>query len=107
MNESTRELHLSRQRMASELRSLVQNAEELLRHAVRDAGNEFSDARTRLENGVATARSSLAAAEDAVLDEVRDAARATDGYVRENPWTAIGLGAGLGLLAGLLIARGR
>ena len=42
-----------------------------------------------------------------MIDEVRGAARATDGYVRDNPWTAIGIGAGLGLLAGLLISRGR
>jgi ElaB/YqjD/DUF883 family membrane-anchored ribosome-binding protein len=32
-------------------------------------------------------------------------ARTTDGYVHENPWKAIGVAAGLGVLVGLLAGR--
>ena len=105
MNDFARELHNSRQRMEQELRGLVDDTEELLRHAARDATGEFKQARERLEKGLKTARKSLAAAEDAVRDQVGDAARATDGYVRKNPWAAIGVGAGVGLLVGLLLSR--
>jgi ElaB/YqjD/DUF883 family membrane-anchored ribosome-binding protein len=105
MNDFARELHNSRQRMEDELRRLVDDTEELLRHAARDASGEFTQARERLEKGLEAARKSLAAAEEAVRDQVGDASRAADDYVRNNPWTAIGIGAGLGLLAGLLLSR--
>ena len=35
----------------------------------------------------------------------RAAARATDVYVHESPWTAIGVAAGVGLLVGLILGR--
>jgi ElaB/YqjD/DUF883 family membrane-anchored ribosome-binding protein len=105
MNDHARELHHSQERMARELRNLIEDAEELLRHAVRDAGSEFTAARERLEKGLKAARSRLAAVEQAMLDDIGNAARATDDYVHQNPWTAIGVGAGVGLLAGLLLAR--
>jgi ElaB/YqjD/DUF883 family membrane-anchored ribosome-binding protein len=35
----------------------------------------------------------------------RTAARTTDGYVRENAWGAIGVGAAVGVLLGFLLAR--
>jgi ElaB/YqjD/DUF883 family membrane-anchored ribosome-binding protein len=105
MNDHARELHHSQERITRELRDLVENAEELLRHAARDAGSEFTAARERLEKGLKAARSRLAAAEQAMLDDIGTAARATDDYVHQNPWTAIGVGAGVGLLAGVLLAR--
>jgi ElaB/YqjD/DUF883 family membrane-anchored ribosome-binding protein len=105
MNDLAREIHHSQERMVRELRSLVADAEELLRHAARDAGSEFTAARERLEKGLKAARIRLADAEQAALDQVGDAARAADDYVHHNPWTAIGVGAGIGLVAGLLLAR--
>ena len=37
--------------------------------------------------------------------KAKQAARATDAYVHDNPWQAIGVGAALGLAIGVLIAR--
>jgi ElaB/YqjD/DUF883 family membrane-anchored ribosome-binding protein len=34
----------------------------------------------------------------------REAALATHEYVQENPWNAVGIAAGIGLLVGLLVA---
>jgi ElaB/YqjD/DUF883 family membrane-anchored ribosome-binding protein len=34
-----------------------------------------------------------------------EAVKATETYVRENPWQAIGIAAGVGLVLGLLISR--
>ena len=39
------------------------------------------------------------------MNKTRAAARATDGYVHENPWTIAGVCAGVGLLLGMLISR--
>jgi ElaB/YqjD/DUF883 family membrane-anchored ribosome-binding protein len=39
------------------------------------------------------------------MDKATLAAKATDAYVRDNPWKAVGLGAAIGVVIGLLIAR--
>jgi ElaB/YqjD/DUF883 family membrane-anchored ribosome-binding protein len=39
------------------------------------------------------------------MDQARDAARATDDYVHDNPWQAIGVAAAVGFLVGLVISR--
>ncbi|MEM1059488.1 MAG: DUF883 domain-containing protein [Verrucomicrobiota bacterium] len=38
-------------------------------------------------------------------DQVLKAGKATDVYVRENPWAIVGAAAGIGFLLGLLIGR--
>ena len=47
----------------------------------------------------------LSDAQRALVDRTKEYAQVTDSYVRDNPWVAIAVGAGIGLLVGLLIAR--
>ena len=51
------------------------------------------------------ARIRLAEAEATLMAKTRAAARATDAYVHESPWTAVGVAAGVGLLLGLVLSR--
>ncbi len=44
-------------------------------------------------------------AQHAATDAAKKYAGMTDGFVRTNPWAAIGAAAAVGLLAGMLIAR--
>ncbi|MES2938543.1 MAG: DUF883 family protein [Pseudomonadota bacterium] len=98
-------LREARERLAGDLRNVIDDAEALLRHAVRDAGQGYDEARARLEARLKAARAGLADAQDAALDGVRGARRAAGGYVRQHPWESIGIGAGIGLLVGLLVGR--
>jgi ElaB/YqjD/DUF883 family membrane-anchored ribosome-binding protein len=41
----------------------------------------------------------------AIADRAKSAAQGTDQYVHDNPWTAIGAAALLGVVIGLLIGR--
>ena len=50
-------------------------------------------------------REALADAEAALVDKTKAAARATDDFVHENPWKAVGIAAGVGLLLGVIIGR--
>lgn len=105
MNSTAKTVASDSESLARDLRALVEDAQALLQHAVRDAGTGYDAARSRLEEGLADARARLTAYEKAAVDGIRKAGRDADAYVHENPWPAIGVGAGVGLLLGLAIGR--
>jgi len=105
MTDMTQEETSDTQRLARDLRVLVDDTEALLRHVVRDAGEGYAEARVRLEQSLRTAQARLTDLEEEVARRVRAAGQATDAYVHEHPWQAVGIGAGVGLLVGLLIGR--
>lgn len=90
-----------------DLQLVVSDAEELLRATAGQAGEKVSAARERIQDSLSAAKVRLADAEEAMLEKTRQAARATDEYVHENPWRAVGIAAGVGLVVGMLISRGR
>ncbi len=98
---------LSKEKLVHDLRSVVSGAEDLLRATANQTGDKISDARDRIEASLADARVRLADAERSLRDTTRQAATATDEYVRDNPWQAVGIAAGVGMLIGMLISRGR
>lgn len=104
MNART-ELNDSRQRLATDVRAVMNDAEALLRAAKDEAGLGVAEARGRLEQSLAAAKDAVIAMERAALDRANAAKRATDDYVHANPWTAIGAGAAIGAILGALLAR--
>lgn len=90
-----------------DLRIVVADAEDLLRATAGQAGEKVSAARERIQENLAAAKQRLAAAQDAVVARTKEAAKVTDEYVHENPWKAVGIAAGVGLVIGMLISRGR
>ncbi|WP_117267498.1 glycine zipper domain-containing protein, partial [Klebsiella pneumoniae] len=42
---------------------------------------------------------------DAIAKQTRVAAARADEYVRENPWTGVGIGAAIGVVLGVLLSR--
>lgn len=90
-----------------DLRVVVADAEELLRATAGQAGEKVSSARERIQESLSHAKGRLMAAEEAVVAKTRQAAKATDEYVHENPWKSVGIAAGAGLIIGMLISRSR
>jgi ElaB/YqjD/DUF883 family membrane-anchored ribosome-binding protein len=85
-------------KLAGDVRVLASDIEELMKATAAQSGERLAAVRARVE-------SALAEAKDTVVLRSRDAARATDRYVHENAWKAVGLGAGIALLVGILIGR--
>lgn len=98
---------VSKEKLMHDLRVVVTDAEELLRATAGQAGEKVAVARERIQENLAAAKARLVVAEEAVLAKTKQAAKATDEYVHENPWRAVGIGAGVGLIIGMLISRGR
>ena len=96
---------VSRDKLVADLRVVVADAEELLRATASQAGEKVSAARERIQASLAAAKVKLADAERVLLEQTKKAARATDEYVHENPWRAVGIAAVAGLVLGVLISR--
>jgi ElaB/YqjD/DUF883 family membrane-anchored ribosome-binding protein len=71
------------EKLVSELRAVVRDAEELLRVTAAEGGARVEEA----------------------SEKAREAAREIDEQVRKNPWAAVGIAAGVGILLGLLLSR--
>ncbi len=95
----------AKEKFVSDMKVLVADTEELLRATASQAGEKATVARERIQATLATTKAKLIEAERALLDKTKQAAKATDEYVHDNPWQAVGVAARVGFLLGLLIGR--
>lgn len=95
----------SMEKLMDELRLMVADAEELLQATANQTGETVVTARTRIEKSLRAVKGSLREAETAVVERTRQAAKATDQFVHENPWQSIGVSTCAGVVIGMLIAR--
>ena len=93
------------EKLMDDLRVVVADAEELLRATANQAGEGVASARERIKESLKNVNKRLASAEAALVERSRQAAKVTDEYVHENPWKAVGIGACVGVIIGMLIAR--
>jgi len=92
-----------------EFNTVVAETEQLLK-SVATAGSDKAGAlKANMQEALTAAADRLEQIRQQALSQANAAARATDEYVQDNPWRAVGivaaLSAALGLVAGLLIAR--
>lgn len=96
---------VTKDKLVADLRVVVADAEELLRATAGQAGEKVAVARERIQESLTAAKARLAVAQEELVERTKQAARATDEYVHENPWRAVGIAAGVGVIIGMLIAR--
>ena len=85
-------------KLAEELRSLVSDAEALLRASTSGDGAEVQE---RAEATLRELRGRLNALEEQLTSRARD----IDTYVRGNPWQAVAVVGSVALLLGLMMGR--
>jgi ElaB/YqjD/DUF883 family membrane-anchored ribosome-binding protein len=95
----------ARERLVGDIRELLTDVDVLFRQAAATSGDEARDLRQRAESALRQASERFASIEKDLVRRGREAAHATDEWVHHNPWSSIGIGAGVGLLIGMLIAR--
>jgi ElaB/YqjD/DUF883 family membrane-anchored ribosome-binding protein len=96
---------VSKEKLISDFKVVVADAEELLRATANQAGDKAADLRVKIQGRLADAKLKLADAEAALVDKAMQVGRVTDDYVHDNPWRSVGIAAGVGLIVGLLIGR--
>jgi ElaB/YqjD/DUF883 family membrane-anchored ribosome-binding protein len=90
---------------SSEFHGFIADIEHLITSMTPLTGEDLSRAKAKLSERVAVAKESLSAMNGEIADRARKTAHHTDHYVREYPWQAVGVGAALGVLVGIAVAR--
>jgi ElaB/YqjD/DUF883 family membrane-anchored ribosome-binding protein len=89
----------------TDMKTLIRDAQDLFREATSVTGVKAEELRAK---GLTLLDTAMAKAQDvqaAAIETSKELATEADDYVRENPWQAVAIGAGVGLLVGLLISR--
>ncbi len=92
-------------KLVSDLKALIGDTEALLKATASQAGEQVAAVRRRIEESLKEGKETLADAEDILIERTKDAVVAACDYVQKNPWSAVGIAAGIGLVLGLLIRR--
>lgn len=95
----------TKERLMSDVNAVLVDAEDLLKQAAAASGEQAADLRRRAQSAIASAKTRLVDIEHKVVDKTKYAAKATDHWVHDHPWTAMGIAAGVGVLIGLVINR--
>jgi ElaB/YqjD/DUF883 family membrane-anchored ribosome-binding protein len=95
----------TKDKLMADLRTVVADAEDLLRATASQAGDKVADLRGKMQDHLANAKASLAEAQTVVVEKAKAVGHATDDYVQDNPWRSVGIAAGVGFIVGLLIGR--
>ncbi|AEI78035.1 MULTISPECIES: DUF883 family protein [Cupriavidus] len=93
------------EKLMSDVKTVLSDAEELLKQAASTTGEKAAELRERGMGLLKQAKEKAQDLQDAVVTKSKAAARATDDYVHDHPWRAVGVAAGVGLLIGLLLNR--
>ena len=92
-------------KLFQDLQAVVRDAEALLKATAGQAGDKVQEVRSRAEETIKQARSSLDSVENLAVRRAKEVAGQAEGYVRDNPWQAVGVAAGIGVLLGLILSR--
>jgi ElaB/YqjD/DUF883 family membrane-anchored ribosome-binding protein len=91
--------------LIDDLHTVIRDAEGLLKATAAQTGEKLQEVRTRAEESVRKAKERLSGIEEEALQRAKALAGDADEYVRGNPWQAVGVAAGIGLVLGLLLSR--
>ncbi|MCE1171022.1 DUF883 family protein [Azovibrio restrictus] len=95
----------SKEKLVADMKVVIADAEEILKSTADVAGEKMASIRGKIEARLKDAKVRLEDAEAALVDKTKACARATDDFVHDQPWKAVGVAAVVGLALGVLIGR--
>lgn len=99
------EIERVRARLASDLKAMIADSEDLLHATASVTGDGFTAARAKFEKRLGRARTALAEASEPIFARTRESAAAADELVHTNAWTAVGIAVVAGVLIGMLTSK--
>ena len=96
---------VTKEKLKEDLRAVVADAEELVKATANQTEERIATARVKAGESLKAAKVRLGEEEAAVMAKTKAAAKATEDYVRANPWKAVGIAAAVGFVLCLLATR--
>ena len=96
---------MQREKLMADLRVVVADAEQLLKMTADEVGEGAAGLRERLQERLAQSKDRLLALQDVATEKAKAVGHAADDYVHEHPWKSVAIGAGIGVIIGMLIGR--
>jgi len=94
---------------SDEFKNFVSDVEDVVKKVANVSDADVARVREKVTAAISSTKSGLANSAANIKQQAQDAAKYADGYVRESPWQAVGVGAAiaavLGLSIGYLAAR--
>lgn len=95
----------AKDKLAADFRAVMADIDALMSATGSQADGEAKALRARIRERLDDAKERLLDAQHEAVRRAKAAATATDDYVHDNPWQAIGVAAAVGLALGVLIGR--
>ena len=84
---------------------VITDAEALIKASAADGGADLAQVRARAEESLARVKTRLDDAQASLRASGQEALSATHDYIQQNPWSAVGVAVGVGIVIGLLSGR--
>lgn len=95
----------AKDKLAADFREVMSDIDALLSATTNKAESEAALLRQRIVDRLDAAKARVLNAQHEAADRARYAADATDHYVHDHPWQAVGVAAAIGIAMGVLIGR--
>lgn len=96
---------VTREQLIADFKVVVADAEALLKATANHGGAEIAEIRDKAESSIKAVKAGMADAQTALVIKSKDAVKAADTFIHDNPWQAVGFAASVGLVLGLLGSR--
>lgn len=94
-------------KLMADFRMLAADMEHLLKAAGNQTGQHAAQVRVKVEDSLRAAKERVADLQDMAAAKSRAAGRATDDYVRANPWQVMAISTFAGFVLGSMLSRSR
>jgi len=99
------EVQINSENLIGDFKALMADAEDLIKATASHEDGPLGSIRSKALDTLNSAKESLSAVEEGLAEKAKVVAEGADEFVHRNPWEAVGIAAGLGLLIGLFIRR--
>lgn len=101
MNDTT----ATKENLSSDFGKVMDDIDSLVSATTNKAETEAKALRLRIRDRLDATKERVLDAQHEAVDKAKRAAHATDDYVHQHPWQAVGVAAAVGVAIGVLIAR--
>ena len=105
MEQRTGEFNQAKGKLASDIKTVITDGEDLLKSAANASTAGIAVAREKFGEVLGSAKNKLADASRPAVDKARKTAVAANSYVHGNPWRVLGIAVAASAVIGFLAAK--